>query len=285
MKIRFWKILILILIVLNAFFWLSFFSYLSKFNSSVTYLSVGQGDSELISTFGGHVLIDAGPNASILEPLAKALPFYEKTIDVFVLSNQDKDHYGGLLEILKRYKVRSVMMAGVINFDESFKMVKDEIIKQQIPVFWAAQGAEIYFSDNRKIKFIYPNKGMFSENKSTNDLSVVLDYQTPTGNFLFTGDIGFKIEDMLMSVVSQAKYIALKVAHHGSKYASSSIFLNVINPAYAIIEVGKNSYGHPDPGTISRLEAIGSQIFRTDQNGNIVFSETKNQSWKINQSF
>jgi len=267
------------LFVANLFFWYSFFSYVF-FHTTVSYLPVGQGDSELIQTKAGNILIDSGPDGSILSALGKTLNFYDKTIDVFALTNQDIDHYQGLFDVLKRYRVRVVMVNDNFADNETFRNLLQEIQSLNIPVVLAARGAEIDLNGN-KLSVIYPMKNInqyFKANK--NQLSVVTEFLTDKHSFLFGSDIDKKAENILKNFIDKT-YDVFKVAHHGSKTSNTEQFLNVIQPKYSIIEVGKNTYGHPADETLERLDIIGSQIFRTDKDGLIRFVEDIAKGLKI----
>lgn len=118
----------------------------------------------------------------------------------------------------------------------------------------------------------------------TNLSAIVLKLNYGQFSALFTSDIDSNVENQIISVPSNPSNIdVLKVAHHGSKYSSSSKFLEAIKPALSIIEVGKNSYGHPTKEALDRLAQIGSKILRTDQDGDIVVT-TDGQKWSYKTS-
>jgi competence protein ComEC len=109
-------------------------------------------------------------------------------------------------------------------------------------------------------------------NPETNDASVVVLLDHGQNHFLFTGDIDGTIEATVVARGTPVTADVLKVAHHGSKYSSSAVFLSAVNPNEAVISVGNNSYGHPAAETIARLLAAGARVWRTDINGTIVIT-------------
>lgn len=279
---KFLKIYLFIIILANIFVWFSFFNYLSIFSSRVAFLSVGQGDAELIINKSGNILIDAGPDASILTALGENLPLFDRTIDLFILTNQDKDHYAGFLKLIEHYQVRAVMLFKPLAVSQIFSQFLSALEKLKVPVLLAASGATVELTPQEKISVLYPFKNFTS--KKTNDFSVILDFSSFDWRFLFTSDADSNLEKRLMLFQNLKPYQVLKVAHHGSPTASSLNFLKLIQPLYAVIEVGKNNYGHPSEDVINRLNSLKSQIFRTDLDGNIKFY-LKNGHWQVENKY
>jgi len=270
------------LVFLNFYFYYYFFSYKELKNTSVFYLNVGQGDSELIRSQAGNVLIDAGPGRLILDNLGKALPYFDKTIDIFVLTNQDRDHYAGFFDLIKYYRVRVVMIYNRLSNDQWLKDFISEVQKREIPIFIAAQGAEIDLGDSQKIKVLYPLKATdLSPSFNKNHLSVILDFASRFRRFLFLSDADKAALGQILP--SLGKYDVLKVSHHGSLYNTTKELLERVNPYYSVIEVGKNNYGHPAPEVLSLIEQIGSQLLRTDLDGLIRFNEDQNGRLKLSR--
>lgn len=241
-------------------------------------LNVGQGDSELIRTRAGNILIDAGPNSKVLEQLSNVMPFYDKTIDIIILSHPNADHLNGFLDVLKNYKVRAAVHTNTDFQLAAYRKFKQMLANQKIPQFLGASGLAVR-ADDTKLYAMWPDKNFLNKrftNANINESSVIVlaDFQGKTA--LFTGDITDKTEQILASRLE--KIDVLKVSHHGSKYASSEIFLAKIKPRYSIIEVGKNNYGHPTREALSRLEKFSRNILRTDLNG-LVICELKTEDF------
>jgi len=228
----------------------------------VLFLPVGQGDSELIRVGDVTMLIDAGPSqgiSSILDGIIGA----GKRIDLVFVSHGDSDHVSGLSSILASRSVGAIMYSGTstVLLDELFARARE----QHVPVFTLSAGDRVSYASST-IEVLWPMRTV--EAMSRNDTSLILAFHANEDCALFTGDIGFETEkDLITQYGNAIDCDVLKVAHHGSKLSSSAQFLNAVSPAVSIIEVGKNSYGHPTPEVLARLAKAGSGIWRTDQDG------------------
>ncbi len=267
---KFYLCLLSFLLLANIFTWLIIYDFIHHPSREVDFLSVGQGDAELIRTEAGNILIDAGPDSSVVSQLDQCLPFYDRTIDVFVLSHPNKDHYAGLFDILERYKVRAIVINNLDFSGSLYQQLLRKIREKHVILLRGTRGVCITGKDP-SIKFIilYPSR-LALANDDTNKFSSIDLFSTRQKDFLFTGDIGFSEERKIIPFLSSllfAPYHILKVAHHGSRYSSSSEFLQAFSPQISVIEVGENHYGHPHPETLQRLQASGTKIFRTDLNG------------------
>jgi len=298
------------LLMLNVFAWQEVFELAGPHYLRVDFLSVGQGDSVFIKTPEGHkILIDGGPNSMVLEKLNTRMPFWDKEIDLVILTHPEKDHMTGLLDVLQKYKVDYFLWTGVVKNDAENKKLAEVLKEAQkssrnfmlaslspgnTKVITASPGEEIK-AGNVLIDILFPLENLAGqEAKSTsNDTGVVSKIIYGKNSFLFTADIDMagerKIIDKIAS--SQAprndglKSDVLKVAHHGSKYSTSEEFLQAVSPEIAVIEVGKdNTYGHPTPETLQRLEKFGIKVLRTDVNNTVKFISDGNNLKLINQN-
>lgn len=276
--------LIGILFLLNIFVWQEVFYLTNTNNLKVNFLDVGQGDATFIETQLYQVLIDGGPGSAVLAKLQKFMPFYDRAIDVIILTHPDKDHIEGLLEVLQRYKVDYILWTGTVRNTSFYQKWLDLLAKSE------KQGVKIIKTElsqdikvgNVVIDILYPFEdlaGKEFKNKN-NDTSIVSRLIFGENTFLFTADISSKVEKELINSGVNLKSDVLKVAHHGSKYSSSNEFLENVNPKIAVISVGKNSYGHPTSETLQRLENFGIHILRTDQNGDVII-KSDGQNIKI----
>lgn len=257
------------LIIFNFFVWSQIILGSSKKNNDleVYFLDVGQGDSELVNLSNDvQILIDGGPDNKILKELSSILPPTDRYIDLIVLSHPQYDHFAGLIEILKRYEVGAFIYNGREGTIKAFNELKKIIEENKIPTVILTQGNKIKYQENQ-FDVLSPSKNFISS-KELNDTTLALKLTGKNSKILFTGDIGFKVEDYLTRNFDIDSDV-LKVGHHGSKYSSGQKFLEAVSPKISIIEVGKNSYGHPTLQTLNGLASIGSQIFRTDKNGTI----------------
>lgn len=272
-----------ILLLMNIYLGTIIFYFLF-FPEKVVFLNVGQGDAELIATRAGNILIDAGPNNSLLFALSKVLPFYERTIDLVIISHPNKDHYNGLFELLDKYQVRAVILNNYTYPSSSFQKLLKELQKQKILLIEGEKNLRVRWQKedvSNRLLVIYPFQNeTFS--LEANSSCLVLDLLFHHYQFLFPGDISSSQEKKIIETFQfpSSSLNILKVAHHGSRYSSSALFLKAFHPQIAILEVGENNYHQPHQETLSRLQQIGAQIFRTDINGNIQFI-FKNKHFKI----
>ncbi|MCK9446178.1 MBL fold metallo-hydrolase [bacterium] len=256
------SLLILNILVLPFVVLLSFGAYLE-----VSFFDVGQGDSIFIKTPGNYqVLIDGGPSYSkVLEGLSREMPFNDKEIDLVVLSHPESDHMTGLLSVLENYKVDNILWTGIEKDGEKFESWKRMIKEEGANIYYANLGDKIIMGD-ATLEVISPIESLEGkEFKESNNTAVVSKFKYKDSSFLFTGDISFKIEEELEDVDVDI----LKIAHHGSKYSTGEEFLKKTSPLLSIIQVGKNSYGHPTEEVLTRLDNFGIKVLRNDTNGDI----------------
>lgn len=241
---------------------------------TVDFFNVGQGDSFLITTMHGHqILVDAGPGSSVIGELSKAMPIFDKTIDMIVVTHPHTDHIEGFIQVLQRYDVKKVLLPNV-DFDspqneEFTKLVKEEGAE----VVYAQEGQRWTLDEATVLGVMYPTsteEAHPKESADVNNSSVVAMLIFGRTKFLLTGDSGTEIEDQLIKRFSLDADV-LKVGHHGSEYSSSQEFLDKVTPEFAVIQVGKNNYGHPAPETLERLKNEGAKVLRNDQDGTIEF--------------
>jgi competence protein ComEC len=267
-----------VLILANALIWLAFTGLNSRQNLEVIFFNVGQGDSAFIQTPSGQqVLIDGGPDSTVINKLARVLPFYDRTIDLIILTHPEKDHIAGLLDVLKRYKVENIMWTGVVRdipeWQEWEKLIAQE--GSHIEIAKAGervvlQGEDPCRKDERCVFFdiLNPEKNLSGQHfEDSNDTSIVGVLSFGSDSFLFTGDISSKEEEKLLDKNIAAD--VLKVAHHGSKYSSSEQFLEKVSPKIAVIPVGENNYGHPSPDVLAKFKNFGINVLLTKLNGDI----------------
>lgn len=274
------------LVVFNILAWTVVFDLSQQKFLEVNFFDVGQGDSIFIETpKSQQVLIDGGPSSVILEKLGKEIPFWDREIDLVILTHPEADHLVGLLEVLKKYKVENILWTGIVRdtpeYVEWQKLIKEERAK----IYIAEKGEKILMSDDISIDILYPLQNLEGkELKDSNDTSVVGRLAFDYNSFLFTGDIT-QIAEKELSNSRELENIdpdVLKVAHHGSKTSSSSEFLQEVSPELAVISVGKNnSYGHPTPETLENLNKYGIKVLRTDERGDIkIISDGENYKVK-----
>ncbi|OGY28236.1 MAG: hypothetical protein A3F33_02285 [Candidatus Woykebacteria bacterium RIFCSPHIGHO2_12_FULL_43_10] len=242
---------------------------------------VGQGDSILItSPSGKRILVDGGTNNKIVSLLGKELPFFERKIDMVVLTHPHEDHLFGLIEVLKRYEVGQVWMEKVLHTTDIYLSWLNLMREKTTVVGAPKPGDEISFDDGLKIKVLWPPEKVL-EDEDLNKTSIVLLLEYKNFKALLPGDAGEESQPYTFPSVwgPTDKLSVLKVPHHGSKTGLSQDFLGLIKPEISIISVGaKNKYGHPAGEIIEKLESSGSKVFRTDKSGSVEVV-TDGESW------
>ncbi|MEK7464249.1 MAG: MBL fold metallo-hydrolase [Patescibacteria group bacterium] len=263
-------IVIAVLVILNTTVFGSIYSDIKGENDlKIYFIDVGQGDSELAILPGGvKILIDGGqPNGKLLEGLGKILSPTDRYIDLVMMSHPQLDHFGGLIDVVKRYRVGAFLTNGREGTALAFDDLKKAIVEKNVQVLVLAKGDKIRYRQSL-INIISPDRVSLLS-KELNDTSLVALLASNNSKTLFTGDMGTNIEESMLYSKSLSKIDILKVGHHGSKYSSAGSFLAQLNPRISVIEVGKNSYGHPTEAALSRLSSSGSKVFRTDKDGTV----------------
>jgi competence protein ComEC len=273
------------LIVLGILFGLNIFAWLAVYNLNqtqgleVTFFDIGQGDAIFIETPQGHqILIDGGPDETVLEKLGDEMPFWDRTIDLIILTHPEHDHIAGLIGVLKRYRVENILWTGVLRDTAEFREWQRLIQDEGAQIYTAKSGQRIYGGPaSVNIEILYPFESFEGkEVKNSNNTSIITRLTYSSTSFLFTGDAHKLVERRLLSRAKQwpKKMILdsniLKVGHHGSKTSTAKEFLEAVLPKIAIISVGRdNRYGHPHPEVLQILKEEGIKVLRTDKLGDI----------------
>jgi len=245
----------------------------------VSVLGVGQGDSILLQTPEYHnILIDAGPDSKTVDRLGEELGFFDKTIDLFILTHPHNDHYGGVLDVMQKYKIKKVILTGVASGDPVYRTILETA---------KASGAEFQFIQNNQdiqiapslyLDILYPFSDrslVGQEAGNINNTSIVARLLQRTSDewenlMLLTGDAEQEEEREILLSGQDVQSGVLKIGHHGSKTATSIPFLNAVNPTTAVISVGEgNKFGHPHAETIEKLS--GLSVRQTMAEGTIKF--------------
>ncbi len=235
----------------------------------VHFIDVGQGDAILIQTPAGqNMLVDAGENDKGHVVVNYLISQGVQDLDAVVGTHPHSDHIGGLDTVINNFPVKSVYMPKATNNTASFRDVLTAVKNKGLTISTAKAGVVLPL-DGIDCRFLAPVKDAYEE---LNDYSGVIRMEYGSHSFLLTGDAGTESEAQILNSSVNLKSTVLKVGHHGSYSSSSGKFLKAAAPQFAIIMLGKdNKYGHPHTQTLSRLTGAGVKIFRTDQNGTIVF--------------
>jgi len=268
------KIIIIISTLLFFGATAALFSYYhpSEPNLKMFFLDVGQGDSILIETPNKQIiLIDGGPDDSLLPKLAKYLPWLSRRIDYVILTHPHADHITGLVEVLKRYDVGQVIGSNLEYRDGVYTTFLNIIKTKHIPFNLVHYGESLNFSPDCFFKILHPlNAEAFNKYINLNNTSVVGQLNCEQRKILFTGDIENSEAEKIYDAGIDLKSDILKVSHHGSIQGNDFNFLEKIGAPIGVISVGANNkYGHPNKEALINMQKLAMKILRTDQLGDI----------------
>jgi competence protein ComEC len=277
-------IVLIILLAGNILIWIAV-SMLPDGRLHISILDVGQGESILIRTPDGqNILIDSGPDpASACIQLGKRLPFWDRQIDMLILTQLQSDHIAGSLELLKRYEIGSIGIPPSIGS----AVLPGEIINtaqvERVAVNTLVQGTQLSTGSDVLLTVLNPPLQPFKgTDDDANNNSIVIRVTYGNVSFLLCSDIGMEAERYLADNRAGLQSDVLKVAHHGSKGSSSDEFLTIVNPSTAVISAGAvNRFGHPSKEALERLAARIhlSNIFVTAVHGNIEYITDGRRLW------
>ncbi len=266
-------------------------SFFASPEDKIVFLDIGQGDAILLQSGSRQVLIDGGPGMAVLQRLAEEMPWFDRTIEVVILTHPQQDHMEGLIHVLNRYQVGMVMVPKV----RSKSLLQEEwlnlIREQNIPYRFAWAGQSVKLADVQ-LQILGPQDtplGQAAITSDVNNASVIarVDF-TPASaaglllgrgaeaaermalSLLLTGDAENKVEQLLVRTTAPATLdtAVMKAGHHGSKTSTSSTLLGAVTPSIVVISVGEgNRYGHPHAEVLKRLEGVA--VYRTDEAGSV----------------
>ncbi|MBI2444048.1 MAG: MBL fold metallo-hydrolase [Candidatus Magasanikbacteria bacterium] len=272
--------LLLISLVFIAAGGLFYYRWSKAWNQTfaVHFFDIGQGDAALIRFGNGaKMLVDCGPDRKILSKLGATLPWLDRTIDYLVATHPDLDHYGGCVDVLRRYQVKRIIVNGRQKSYDPYWREWDNAVKAEGAAVIVMASPTVWQIADNTLEFISPDPTLKLAVKEddNNNYSIVFRLARHGQSFLFTGDAEVPLEQALI-----AKYCAagcpalrsdvLKVGHHGSGSSTSAEWLAAVRPRQAVISAGKqNRYGHPSRRVLRRLERSGIVVLRTDTSGDI----------------
>lgn len=269
------KILICVFSFFITFLYLFFkLDILNKTNLKVYFLNIGQGDSEMIvSPTGNSFLIDTGPDSRVVEKVENSVSYLNQSFNSVMLTHSDSDHVAGYVDVERAFNIKNLYISRKYSKQDTLKNFK-----------YLSFGDKILLGES-ELNIVSPKNNMLGDDNHTSIVSYV-----KYGNyrFIFMADADKEIERELVSdgVFNKPnEYIdILKVGHHGSDTSSSEIFLKSLKPEYCVISAGKNNkYGHPKPNTMIILEKYCKNIYKTYEDGTILF-QTDGKMLKIKTS-
>lgn len=232
---------------------------------TLSVLDVGQGQSVAVFSGNSVALIDCGGSGDPGDTAATYLQsFGRNTVELLILTHFHEDHAGGVPTLMERMKVRAIAMPDV---DE------DSALRREIETMAEEQGTTLYYITRTSSVTIegttFTLYAPAADSGDSNEQCLSVLCTGGDWDALFTGDMPMEEELRLLNRESLPDIELLAAGHHGSKYSTGENFLAALRPEIAVISVGYNTYGHPTPETLARLEAIGAEIYRTDEQGTI----------------
>lgn len=289
---RFWKHVFTLLVLILAVIVLAITQIPDKYLHIIA-CDVGQGDAILITFGSSQILTDGGPSSEVLDCLGKYMPFWDRTIELVVLTHSDADHSTGVVSVLQNYKVDKILINPIDSGTQVYQALKKEVGGRGIMVINPVEGMQlrlglIYLDilsptdeliNRLTVKTEGDKLSQYSVSEDTNLYSIVYLLSFKEFSGLFTGDIPPEISSGLAAehLVSRVNYI--KIPHHGSVNGLTEDLLKASEPKVAVISVGKNQWGHPRTEILELLAKYGVKTFRTDEVGDIEMITDGEKVW------
>lgn len=246
---------------------------------TISFLNIGQGDSIYIeSPTGTQVVVDGGPDSSILRELGAVMPFSDHSLDMIVVTNPDKDHYFGFLDVLDRYSVADELEPGTVSRTSDYRYLKKKIAEKNIPQI-IARGGQVYdLGGGAMLYILFPDRDI--TNWSSNEGSLVMDLVYGKTSVFLDGDSVQNIEKYLVQKDGtalgeswQGGETILKAGHHGSRTSTAPELVADLKPVATAISAGAgNKFGHPHKETLDTLAKAGVPALVTFKEGRITFT-------------
>lgn len=247
--------------------WLIVFGLVSN-KSFVVFFNVGQGDSILIKTTNKrYILIDAGPDNSVLRQLGKYLPYFRRRLDLVIISHYHEDHFVGLVEIIRRYQVDLLVVPANSELTNNVSEVFNRARQRSVNVVMLKESLQIELDKDCLLTLVSPDILTLKENGNNSIISL---FDCRSQRFMFSGDNEQAVERAFLNSGYKLQADVLKAAHHGSITSNSDDFLQAVDPEIMIISVGRdNKFNLPHLEVVRRAEEMGITVLRTDIFGDI----------------
>ncbi|MDP3975980.1 MAG: MBL fold metallo-hydrolase [bacterium] len=238
----------------------------------VKFLDIGQGDSVLIRTpHGRTVLIDGGPGVAILERLGEELSFWQKRLDMVILTHPDLDHLEGLVEVLKRFDVDRVLLTGVAHDSLLYHAFFEQLQQKNIQPTLVSTDQDWMIDEGVYLDVLYPIKSVaLQEADNVNDTSVTVRLIYGQTSMFLGGDNEKDAEHELLLTDFDLSADIFKSGHHGSRTSSAPELLQAIGAKRVVIQSGReNPFDHPHLDTILEFDEKGMEWVNTKDMGTI----------------
>ena len=248
---------------------------------TVAFLDVGQGDAIFIETPDGvQMLIDGGANNSVLRVLAEEMAIGDRDLDVVLATHPDKDHVGGLVDVLQRYDVASIIKTNNESETSTGEAFDLALENENAEIYFAKAGQQLALGASTSILIFSPNGDV--RDLESNTSSIVAQLRYGDIEFMLTGDAPISIENYLSKTFGKdLESEVLKLGHHGSRTSSGEIFLDTVKPEYGVVSAGKdNTYGHPHSEVVENLQKRDINMLNTADGGTIVFKSDGKAVWR-----
>ena len=243
---------------------------------AVHFIDVGQGNAILVQSGGQNLLYDGGDQSHADLIISYLQEQNVENIDYMIASHYDEDHIGGLVPCIDNFSVSNIFGPDYVHTSNLFNNFMNTATANAIIVQYPSVGETFDFGTG-SFTVLAPN----GISQNSNDNSLVIKLENGSNSFIFTGDAEETSEAEMLTNGIDISADVYKVAHHGSRSASTQEFLNAVHPKYAVISCGEgNSYGHPHAEVLNRLRSMGVEVFRTDEQGSIIASsDGENINW------
>lgn len=236
---------------------------------------VGQGDSLFVTTAEGHrILIDGGPDTAVLDRLGRTMPWFDRRLDLMILTHPDRDHLFGLPDVLRRYEVRTVLITGMEKNDARYREFLALIEAEGAHVLIADPAWDIRLGRSTVLDVVWPPPVWLGRTPDDpNSTSIVLRLITAHRTVLLTGDTDAAAERAMLRTGAALRGDILKVAHHGSRTSSSTGWLLATGARLAIVSAPRTSpFGHPHADVLERLRGLSMDVRQTGLTGDITIA-------------
>lgn len=239
--------------------------------ATVHFFDVGQGDAALITgPKGEQIVIDGGPNLTLLEDLEATMPFNDRTIDLLVLSHPHQDHLFAFPELLRRYTVKNILATGMDFSLPRYREFLTLAAEKHVRLIEPDPKKDIVWPDGLALDVIWPKDDLLGKKGDANNTSVVLRVLYGKDSVLFTGDAETPEEKAILASGADVRADILKVGHHGSRTSSSTGFLLAVKPTLGVVSVAaQNTYGLPNTDVLERLKNFGIKTHLTSLSGSL----------------